>query len=228
MRFLSKAAFVLAIGVVGCSAQKSLAPQEPRRVLIETNLGSMVIQLSDSTPGHRDNFVKLVEEGFYEDLLFHRVIKDFMIQGGDPNSRGAEPTARLGNGGPGYTIPAEIRADHVHVKGALAAARQGDQVNPLKASSGSQFYLVHGKTYNEMELARMEERVRGNAPEFQYTPEAKEAYAISGGTPFLDMGYTVFGHVTEGINVVDSIANVQTRRGDRPLEDVWMRMIMLN
>lgn len=228
MNFISKAVVVVAFAAVGCSAQKSLAPQEPRRVLIETNYGSMVIQLSDSTPGHRDNFVKLVEEGFYEDLLFHRVIKDFMIQGGDPNSRGAEPTARLGNGGPGYTLPAEIRADHVHVKGALAAARQGDQVNPLKASSGSQFYLVHGKTYNEMELAKTEERVRAIAPGFQYSNEAKEAYATSGGTPFLDMGYTVFGHVTEGMNVVDSIAAVQTRRGDRPMEDVWMRMRMLN
>ena len=116
----------------------------PARVAIDTDYGDMIVELSDSTPGHRDNFLKLASEGFYNDLLFHRVIKGFMVQGGDPKSKDAEPNARLGSGGPGYTIPAEMRADHVHTKGALAAARQGDSANPTRASSGSQFYIVHG------------------------------------------------------------------------------------
>ena len=180
----------------------------------------MVIELSDSTPGHRDNFLKLASEGFYNDLLFHRVINGFMIQGGDPESRGAEPNTRLGGGGPGYTIPAEIRADHLHVRGALAAARQGDAVNPEKKSSGSQFYIVQGKTWTDSQLSQMEMRANAVMPSFKFSEENKEVYKTVGGTPFLDMNYTVFGQVIEGLDIIDSIANVKTLPGDRPVEDV--------
>ena len=132
-------------------------PSEPRKmVLLSTSFGDIKIELYNETPGHRDNFLKLVGEGFYNDLLFHRVIKEFMIQGGDPDSKGAAPGVMLGNGGPGYTIPAEIVSGLIHKKGALAAARLGDQQNPTKASSGSQFYLVHGKTWTPQELQQME------------------------------------------------------------------------
>lgn len=190
------------------------------KVLIHTDFGVMVIELSDSTPGHRDNFLKLASEGFYNDLLFHRVINGFMIQGGDPESRGAEPNTRLGGGGPGYTIPAEIRADHLHVKGALAAARQGDAVNPEKKSSGSQFYIVQGKTWTDSQLSQMEMRANAVMPSFKFSEENKEVYKTVGGTPFLDMNYTVFGQVIEGLDIIDSIANVKTLPGDRPVEDV--------
>lgn len=131
-----------------------------KKVLIKTPYGNMKIRLYDDTPKHRDNFLKLVEEGFYDNLLFHRVIDGFMIQGGDPESKDAPKDARLGSGGPGYTLPAEINfPTHFHKKGALAAARQGDQVNPEKESSGSQFYIVQGKTYSDEELSSMEEQL---------------------------------------------------------------------
>ena len=202
----------------------------------------MVVQLSDSTPQHRDNFVKLVEEGFYDSLLFHRVIKEFMVQGGDPQSKGASENTRLGSGGPGYTIEAEIRPDHLHIKGALAAARQGDNINPEKRSSGSQFYLVQGRPFSEVEMSGIEGRIANFANEygnglqnvengqFVYSAESREAYQRLGGTPFLDMQYTVFGYVVEGLSVIDSIAAVETdrRRGDRPVEDVVMSMKRLN
>lgn len=190
------------------------------KVVIHTDFGDMIIELSDSTPGHRDNFLKLASEGFYNDLLFHRVMKDFMIQGGDPESRDAEAGSRLGSGGPGYTIPSEIRADHLHVKGALAAARQGDRVNPAKKSSGSQFYIVQGKTWSDVELDQMEMRANSVSPDFKYSQSNKDQYKELGGTPFLDMNYTVFGQVIEGLDIIDSIAAVQTLKGDRPAEDV--------
>jgi peptidyl-prolyl cis-trans isomerase B (cyclophilin B) len=189
----------------------------------------MIIELSDSTPGHRDNFLKLASEGFYNDLLFHRVIKGFMVQGGDPESKGAEVGARLGSGGPGYTIPAEMRADHLHVKGALAAARQGDQSNPTRASSGSQFYLVHGKTWTGEELDNIIDRSSHmTVAGFKYTDEQKTLYSELGGAPFLDMNYTVFGHVIQGLDIIDSIANVQTARGDRPVEDLQFSVSILH
>ncbi|MGQ1889606.1 peptidylprolyl isomerase [Thermophagus sp. OGC60D27] len=131
-----------------------------KKVLIKTPYGNMKVKLYDDTPKHRDNFLKLVEEGFYDQLLFHRVINGFMIQGGDPESKDAAKDARLGSGGPGYTLPAEINyPTHFHKKGALAAARQGDQVNPEKKSSGSQFYIVQGKSYSNEELSSMEEQL---------------------------------------------------------------------
>ena len=219
-------ASVLALFIAGCAASSSSTRTKggPTHVALETQFGTMTIELFDDTPAHRDNFIKLVDEGFYNDLLFHRVIKDFMVQGGDPNSRDAKEGARLGMGGPGYTIEAEMDSTHLHLKGALSAARQGDQVNPEKRSSGSQFYLVQGKTYSEDQLANFESRMQKNHPGFAYTEEQKAAYATAGGTPFLDMEYTVFGQVIEGLDLIDSIAAVRTARGDRPLEDVWMRM----
>jgi len=219
-----------ALFIAGCAASSSSARTQggPTQVALETQFGTMTIELFDDTPAHRDNFIKLVEEGFYNDLLFHRVIKDFMVQGGDPNSRGAAPGARLGTGGPGYTIEAEMDSTHMHLKGALSAARQGDKVNPEKRSSGSQFYLVQGKTYTAAELANFESRMQKNHPGFAYSEEQKAAYATAGGTPFLDMEYTVFGQVIEGLDIIDSIAAVRTARGDRPLEDVTMRMRIID
>ena len=192
----------------------------PARVIIHTDYGDMVIELSDSTPGHRDNFLKLASEGFYNDLLFHRVIEGFMIQGGDPESKDATPGARLGSGGPGYTIDAEIRADHLHYKGALAAARQGDQANPARKSSGSQFYIVHGKKWDDAALDRIEQQPHMQIAGFTFSDSARTVYKEIGGTPLLDMNYTVFGQVTEGLNIIDSIATVRTLQGDRPAEDV--------
>ncbi|NOT35929.1 MAG: peptidylprolyl isomerase [Saprospiraceae bacterium] len=191
-------------------------------VMLETKFGVMIIKLYDQTPAHRDNFMKLVEEDFYKDLLFHRVINGFMIQGGDPNSRSAGPDAQLGSGGPSYTIPAEFNKEFIHKKGALSAARTGDQVNPQKRSSGSQFYIVQGSTQMESGLTRIEDQ-KG----FKYTEEQKKLYMSIGGTPFLDQDYTVFGEVIEGLDIIDKIAAVKTARGDRPLEDVKMNIKIL-
>ncbi len=190
------------------------APEECL-VKIETSMGDMVIRLSGKTPKHRENFLELAEEGYYEDLLFHRVINGFMIQGGDPNSKNASPEARLGTGGPGYEIRAEIVEGLAHVKGALAAARKGDGVNPEKKSSGSQFYIVHGNSVSENQLDKME-MTKG----IVYSDELRKMYTELGGTPFLDNEYTVFGMVIEGMDVIDAIAGVETAPGDRPKKDV--------
>ncbi len=194
-----------------CSdAKVSINVEKMKTVVISTSLGDMTAKLYNRTPKHRDNFIKLANEGFYNDLLFHRVIQGFMIQGGDPNSKGAAPDARLGSGGPGYTIPAEFVPTLFHKKGALSAARQGDQVNPRKESSGSQFYVVQGKPVPAGQSRNM--------PDFR-----KEVYSKVGGTPFLDDNYTVFGEVVKGLEIIDKIAAVQTKKpGDRPLEDVTM------
>ncbi len=192
-------------------------------VRIETQFGNMLVHLYDETPQHRDNFSKLAEEGFYQDLLFHRVIAGFMIQGGDPDSRNAPASAQLGSGGPGYTIPAEFNQRLIHKKGALAAARTGDAVNPQKKSSGSQFYIVQGNPQTEALLTRVEDQ-KG----FRYTEEQKSIYLKLGGTPFLDQDYTVFGEVIEGLDVIDKIASVQTGRSDRPVEDVKMKVVLLH
>lgn len=194
------------------------------KVKIITSYGTMVAELYDSTPQHRDNFIKLAESGFYNDLLFHRVIKGFMIQGGDPDSRGAEANLRLGSGGPGYTIEAEFIDSLVHTKGALAAARQGDQVNPQRRSSGSQFYIVQGKPVPPQMLLSIEADCnstrRDSSMHFHYSEAQIEAYQTQGGTPHLDGQYTVFGQIIEGLEIIDKIGAVQTARGDRPVEDV--------
>lgn len=192
-------------------------------ISIETQYGTMIARLYEKTPLHRDNFFKLVEEGYYNDLLFHRVINGFMIQGGDPNSKGAAPGKMLGSGGPGYTVPAEFNQEYIHKKGALAAARTGDQVNPKRESSGSQFYIVQGNLQEDANLNMMEDR-KG----IKYTSAQRETYKTLGGTPFLDMDYTVFGEVIEGLDVIDKIAAVRTERGDRPSEDVKMTIKALH
>lgn len=192
-------------------------------VEITTPHGKMLVRLSDKTPKHRDNFIKLAEEGYYDGLLFHRVIDGFMIQGGDPQSKGAAAGAQLGSGGPGYQVPAEFDQSLAHVKGALAAARTGDAVNPERKSSGSQFYIVSGREVSESDLNQMEAR-KG----ITYSKETRDAYLANGGVPFLDADYTVFGQVVEGMDVIDKIAQVATGRGDRPEEDVTMQVRVIN
>ncbi len=238
---------------------------------METSMGDITIKLYDETPQHKENFLKLVNEGYFNGMLFHRVIKDFMIQAGDPDSKTAKKGQSLGSGGPGYTIEAEFNTNLIHKKGALSAARTGDQMNPEKRSSGSQFYIVQGKTYTDEELSIMEEQSKMNQlmpfireyiqnPEnaliskqiqekqnardregldslilvvteivskehpdvkvLKYSDEQRELYKTVGGTPHLDGGYTVFGEVLEGLEIVDKIAVVKTAAGDRPLEDV--------
>ena len=191
-----------------------------RDVLMQTTMGDIVIRLSDSTPLHRDNFLKLVKIGYYDSILFHRVIKDFMIQGGDPNSRRAAAGKPLGDGGPGYTVPAEFRKTIFHKKGVIAAARTGDNMNPTKASSGSQFYIVQGKVFRSGELDTLEMRRLGGR---KIPTEQRQVYTTIGGTPHLDQSYTVFGEVVKGLDVIDKIAAVQTSKAqdlDRPLQDV--------
>ncbi len=190
----------------------------PERCLveIETDFGTMTVELYNATPKHRDNFIKLAEEGYYNDLLFHRVIQGFMIQGGDPDSRNAPAAKSLGMGGPSYQIPAEIVDSLCHLKGALAAARTN---NPERKSSGSQFYIVQGGPVNEQTLNQIETMRR-----FHYTPEQRAAYLTDGGTPHLDHEYTVFGRVIKGLDVIDKIAAVEKAPGDRPLKDVKMKI----
>lgn len=183
---------------------------------IITDFGTMKGFLYNETPRHRDNFVKLVKQGFYNGTLFHRVIPGFMIQGGDPDSRTAKPGQALGAGDAGYTVPAEFLPSLIHKKGALAAARQGDNVNPQKASSGCQFYIVEGKKYPASQLPA------------KYTDEQKKIYETIGGTPFLDGGYTVYGEITEGLDLIDKIANVERDQNDRPRKDVKMTVKLID
>lgn len=242
------------------------------KVRIQTTFGDITVRLYDETPLHRDNFVKLAKEGYYDGTLFHRVIKDFMIQGGDPDSKGAPAGKMLGVGGPDYTIEAEIKSGLYHKRGALAAARQGDEVNPERRSSGSQFYIVWGQVYNEgqlrqfskqMEMQQMQavfsalakehhdeimqmrrERNRAGLQELQeklaaeaeaqvkaqgagMTDEQRAIYSTVGGTPHLDGQYTVFGEVEEGLDVVEMIQQTATARGDRPVDDIEMRVVVI-
>jgi peptidyl-prolyl cis-trans isomerase B (cyclophilin B) len=188
-----------------------------RDVLLQTNYGDITVRLSDSTPLHRDNFLKLVKVGFYDSVLFHRVIKNFMIQGGDPDSKQAMAGQPLGNGGPSYTIPAEFRTTLFHKKGVIAAARDN---NPQKASSGSQFYIVQGKVFSNAGLDSVETFRLGGR---KIPADHREVYSTIGGTPQLDQNYTVFGEVVKGLDVIDKIASVETSKGadrDRPLADV--------
>jgi peptidyl-prolyl cis-trans isomerase B (cyclophilin B) len=209
---------------ISCTATKSnrVKINEPIRMQIETDSGTMVIKLYDQTPLHRDNFIKLVKQHFYDSLLFHRVIKDFMIQGGDPESKNAAPGALLGEGGLKYTIPAEFDTLLFHKKGALAAAREGDEVNPKKESSGTQFYIVEGKPFTDDEMDKMETRFKIKIPESH-----RVVYRTLGGTPFLDMNYTVFGEVESGLDVIDKIANAPKDDNDRPLHDIRMKITIL-
>ena len=216
------------------------------RVLMHTNKGDIKLKLYNDTPLHRDNFIKLVKEGQYNGLLFHRVIKDFMIQGGDVTSKDAPMNKQLGAGDLGYTVPAEFRyPKYFHKKGALCAARTGDEVNPEKASSASQFYIVTGKKYSEQELNQMEKQLEGRLKqeifarlqneteleaekrkdEVKLNPELREAYKNEGGVPFLDNQYTVYGEVVEGMDVVDAIQSSKTNKQDRPTENIVINSV---
>lgn len=189
------------------------------RVKITTSFGEMIVKLYNRTPMHRDNFIKLVKEHFYDSLLFHRVINTFMIQGGDPNSKNAEAGSFLGEGDVGYTIPAEFDSTLYHKRGALCAARTD---NPEKASSGCQFYIVQGKTFSDgqLDMLTMKNKV-------WFSPSKRMTYKMLGGTPQLDMNYTVFGEVESGLEVIDKIATTPRDDNNRPITDVRMRMELL-
>ena len=260
------------IALTACNAgskrQTNHHMENEKRTLVklETTMGNITVALYNETPKHRDNFIKLVKEGVYDSTLFHRVIKQFMIQAGDPDSKNASDTAMLGSGDVGYTIPAEFNPKFFHKKGVLAAARQGDDVNPEKASSGCQFYIVTGRKFTEPQLLGMENKINEQREEalfdslarqhmkeiykmrkagdnagllelqdtleaqareladkeekFRFTPEQIKAYSTIGGAPHLDGSYTVFGEVTEGIEVVDNIEIAKTNRADRPIENI--------
>ena len=213
----------LALGTPPSSAK----PKEKRHVVrIETNMGNIRVALSDDTPLHSKNFLKLARKGFYDGTLFHRCIKDFMIQGGDPDSRNAEPGQRLGDGNTGYTIPAEFCLPYwYHWRGALAAAREPDDVNPEKESSGCQFYIVYGKKQAAADMRKVRAMLEEKGIEL--TPQMVDDYYMRGGTPHLDGQYTVFGEVIEGMNVVKDIQKVETDENDRPLKDVViLRMVV--
>lgn len=218
--------FLFFAAMVSCAAQNPKTQENMQEkkyyVLIETNMGNMTVELYNETPKHRDNFLKLVKEGFYDGLIFHRVINNFMIQGGDPNSKNAAPGTMLGNGTLGYTVPAEFVHGLIHKKGALAAARQGDQVNPTKASSSCQFYIVQGNVWKADQLQMMAAQMGRTFDQQQI-----DVYTTVGGTPHLDYDYTVFGQVIDGLDVIDKIAAVRCGRGDRPIEDVTMKMTVV-
>jgi len=205
------------------AASVALAAKKPKDIYarIKTAQGECIVRLYNETPKHKENFAKLAKSGFYNKTLFHRVIKGFMVQGGDPESKNAKPGQLLGNGGLSYTIPAEFKPELFHKKGALAAARDG---NPAKASSSTQFYIVQGKTYTDQELNMIEQsRLNGRKiPEPQ-----RQIYKTLGGTPFLDQNYTVFGEVVKGIELVDAIAALPTDDNNRPNSDVPVEISLL-
>ena len=282
---MNKIYFLISLFIISLSSckigdkPKEFNAKTPKNAfVIHTSFGDMKGRLYDETPLHRDNFIKLVEEGFYDSLLFHRVINHFMIQGGDPDSKNAPAKKALGNGGPGYTIPAEFNPQFIHKKGALSAARMGDNVNPKKESSGSQFYIVQGAVYDSVRLSKMEQRLINQKSSKQvynylqlpenvelkftldslrmtknnealrklwdeakiksaeyykdqttlgFTDLQKKTYSTIGGTPHLDGEYTVFGEIYEGLEVIDSIAQVKGDRANRPLQDVVFTIEMI-
>ncbi len=223
----------LALGTAPLAGNaRAQAPAKQLRHLVEVNTtaGRMVLELYNETPVHRDNFLKLVREHYYDSTLFHRVIPGFMIQGGDPDSRRAQTDALLGNGGPGYDLPAEILPALYHRKGALAAAREGDDVNPEKRSSGSQFYIVQGRTWRPADLKLLTDKKNAGRPDslaLRYGQEQIDTYWKVGGAPHLDGNYTVFGQLLEGMDVLDRIAAQPTGANDRPMGDIrmWMRVL---
>lgn len=213
--------FMMLTAVLSMSAQDT--DSLPRReVLLETTMGNIRLELYNETPQHRDNFLKLVAEGYYDGNLWHRVIGDFMIQTGDSTSRHAEPGASIGHFSPDYTIPAEIVfPKFFHKRGALAAAREGDSVNLERASSSAQFYIVVGKNYSSMVLDRYQERIdKATGGTVKLTEEIRDYYRKIGGTPWLDGQYTVFGEVVEGLDVAVKIDYVRTDDYNRPIDDV--------
>ena len=221
-----KKIFYLAFFVffISCTATKNNKRNIPptQFVKIETDSGNMIARLSNKTPLTTANFIKLVRKHFYDGLLFHRVIKDFMIQGGDPDSKNAKPGQELGNGGLKYTIPAEFDTSLFHQKGALAMARESDDVNPKKESSSTQFYIVEGRKFTDPQMDKIEEKFKIKIPE-----NHRKIYRTIGGTPFLDMNYTVFGQVIDGLDVIDKIAHMATDKNNRPLHDIKMKIVLL-
>lgn len=222
--------FILPVVICLCSAQPAEAEKKALEVgsgahyevTLRTSEGTVKLRLYNDTPRHRDNFVKLVGRGFYDNLLFHRVIRDFMIQCGDPESRGASQVKVYGNADAGYKLDAEIRPEYFHKRGVLAAAREGDDLNPTRQSSGSQFYIVTGKVQNDSTLtaARAKIAARGGTP---LTPEQETVYRTVGGAPHLDGSYTIFGEVVSGIGVVEKISGTATDSHDRPRKDIYVR-----
>jgi cyclophilin family peptidyl-prolyl cis-trans isomerase len=271
--------FISALLLIACfTAKLSAQTYSKETVLIETAYGNMTIKLFEETPLHKNNFLKLVKEHYYDSLLFHRVINSFMIQGGDPASKYAKAGDTLGNGEIGYTLPAEFNAALIHKKGRLCAARESDDINPKKESSACQFYIVMGKKRTPDDLKKIEDRINKTrytncartfmatddgkklkkeydrlkaenktdsaalvntkieatikvdylkVPEYKFSKEQVEVYTTVGGAPHLDGTYTVFGEVTEGLDVIDKIAAVKTNKQDRPLEDVRMKISLV-
>lgn len=225
--------FILVVFISGCSVNEKntksnktdanpITQEKPKEmtkvkfeVSINDQIGNIVIALYNETPKHRDNFIKLVNEKFYDGILFHRVIKSFMIQCGDPDSKTARPNQQLGSGDVGYTIPAEFNNALFHKRGAVSAARIGDGQNPQKASSGCQFYIVDGRTFSSQDMQMLSQRT-GHI----WSPEQIATYQAIGGAPHLDGGYTVFGEVVTGMEFVDMIASQPTIPGDRPKQDI--------
>ena len=270
MKKLSILFTLMACCLMACSGgQKKTTDMETGNetlVRLETTMGNITVKLYNETPKHRDNFIKLAKEGTYDRTLFHRVIKNFMIQAGDPQSKTASDTATLGSGDVGYTLPAEINPKFFHKRGVLAAARLGDEVNPNRESSGCQFYIVTGRKFSEAQMINMENQMNearlenifnelarkhmkeiykmrkandtegllelqdsleaqarakvAKEPALKYTKEQISAYTTIGGAPHLDGAYTIFGEVTEGMDIVDKIEKVKTNRGDRPEKDI--------
>lgn len=211
MKKLSLLIVTVMIAATATFAQTTKTPATPKqtKVLIETEYGNMTAVLYNETPLHRDNFIKLVNQGWYNGSIFHRVINNFMIQGGGKDDKMNDP---------GYKVPAEFVGKYFHKKGALAAARQPDQVNPEKASSGSQFYIVQGTVLTDAQMNQSGKVI---------SPERRAVYKTLGGTPHLDDDYTVFGEVIDGLDVVDKIAAVQTGAGNKPLKDVKMKITVI-
>lgn len=215
--------FFISIVVIVLSVAAVQAQQRQRsEVLLETTAGNIRISLYDETPLHRDNFLKLAGQHFYDSLLFHRVIRNFMVQAGDPDSRRAEPGQMLGNGSPDYRIPAEFRLPQLyHKRGAVAMAREGDAGNPQRESTASQFYIVWGKRHSTADMQRVQEYLDTIVPGgIKLTEEMVDTYRKVGGTPHLDGTYTVFGEVTEGLDVIEKIQEAYTDDNDRPVDDI--------
>lgn len=201
----------------------SFVKAEPIRILFETSKGNFTIELSDLTPRHRDNMIAKVKAGAYDGLLFHRVIKHFVVQGGSPESRGLPAEVELPEGDDKERLPAEILTDSLlHFRGALGAAREPDEVNPERQSSAMQFYVVTGTYYTEDDLDAIAERNK-----VHYTPDQRAHYLKEGGKPSLDGAYTVFGRVVEGYDTINKIQQVSVGENDRPLKNVVIKRAII-
>ena len=221
MRTLILGLSVLALAAVSCG-QKT---EKETVMVVETTMGTVEFKLYNETPLHRDNFIKLAEEHYFDSLLFHRIIDNFVIQGGDPNSKYAAPGQELGDGEPDWRVPAEFRLDKgiFHHKGVVNAAREGDDTNPDRESCASQFCFMMGSPMTDEQLDRAQARLdRQTGGTVKLTPEMREVYKKIGGSPHLDGQYTVFGEVVSGMDVLEAIQKVATDANDRPLEDVRM------